>query len=252
MKKLLSLAFLLTISLMVLPNLKADCIIEEDLVLLAETTKYYKTITNSYSNENLLLYSNLIDSNSTTIEISEDEYNNVNLGLLPLASVETTYKKLTSSIYQNGNYYRYKADLYWKNIPSRKSYDIIAIGFNQSVKAVNNRIFFYQNYCQSDGICNTSSTHSPQIFSGGVGTSFKLPDEQITSLNQTLYFDVEKNTSATIISQTAAADYSHATKIISFSDAKRYTVGLSGISLNGTSSYYDSINTANTTWSGNW
>lgn len=215
-----------------------------NLELLDQVTKYYKIIV-YYNNDSLF-------NNSITTEISEEEYENSNDLLSKDATVETTYKKLTSSIYQNGNYYRYKAKLVWKSIPSVRSYDIIGIGFYQSVKVKNNNTFFTQEYCISGGSCYTSSINYPQVFNSGAGTSFQLPSGSLNSLNQTFYFDVEKNTSSTITTQLAASDYSHATSSISLNNSKKYTVNTNGIALNGVSSYYDSMNAAKAYWSGSW
>ena len=208
-------------------------------------TKYYKTVT----------YNNIVNAfynNSVTTEITEEEYNSVDTSQPKSATVETTYKKLTSSITANGNNYRYKAVLQWKIIPSVRSYDIIGIGFYQNVKVKNNNLYFNQEYCISGGSCYNSSVNYPQIFSNGAGTSFALPSGSLSSLKETLYFDVEKNTTATITSQLAASDYSHATSIISLANSKKYTVNANGISLNGVSSYYDNINAAKAYWSGSW
>jgi hypothetical protein len=205
-----------------------------------EITKYYKTITNG-------------DFTSESFEISKEEYDNYDVSNQPKAIIETTYKNLTSTITQNGSFYRYKAVLNWKNMPSKRSYDIIGIGFYASVKVVGNFLSFNQYYCFSSGSCTTTYVNYPQIFTGGAGTTFSLPTGNLTTLRETFYFDVEKNTTATIISQLAAADYAHATSTISLNNAKKYTVsGATGIVLNGVSSYYDAINPAKEYWSGSW
>lgn len=219
----------------------------DDDKLLIETTKYYKT-TNNYA----FYKKELTVENSNTIEITKDEYDSFNVQNSKATTVETTYKKLTSSISKNGNFYRYKAKLTWKNIPSVRSYDIIGIGFYQSVKIKNNNVFFAQNYCLNDGSCYNSSINYPQLFSSGAGTSFLLPKGSLSSLSQTFYFDVEKNTTSTITAQLVASDYSHATSSISLKNSKKYSVSSNGIVLNGVSSYYDSINASKTYWSGNW
>jgi len=249
MKKIFFL--LLFVFLTFLPNLlKAEETNDEKLQVLSQTVKYYKTISNSNSST----INNYLDTENKTItiEITEEEYNNANVDVRPMNFIETTYKKLISTIYQNGSYYRYSATLTWKNIPSTRSYDIMGIGFYRSVKILNNNVYFYQDYCQTNGTCKRSSTYVPQVFDGGAGVSFKIPDENLTSLSQTIYFDVTKNSTGTVVSQLAAADYAHATKTITMTNSKKYTVNSAGITLNGISSYYDSINTANTTWNGSW
>ena len=218
----------------------------EDGNIILENTKYYKTVT-------YLVNSSNINNLPVTYEITEEEYNNANVNEPKASStIETTYKKMTTSITQNGSYYRYKNVLLWKIAPSTRSYDIIGIGFYNSVK-VKGSTHFEQYYCYTGGSCYTTTTNYPQIFSTGAGTSFLLPSGNLSSLKQTFYFDVEKNTTATIIRQLAAGDYSHATSSISQTNSKKYSVNSNGISLNGSIvSYYDNINTATAIWEGTW
>ena len=212
------------------------------------TTKYYKTVTD----KSILCLAGTECNNSVTYEITKAEYDAFN-GFDPLdATVETTYKKLTSTITQDSPFYKYKAKLTWKNIPSTRSYDIIGIGFYQSVKVLNDDIYFQQDYKQN-GVNYTLYSSYDKVFAGGAGSSFLLPSGTLTSLSSELYFYVTKNTTATIISQLAAADYAHATSTISFNNSKKFSVGPAGIDhLDGTSSYYDAINTADEYWYGTW
>ena len=221
---------------------------EESFVTISENTKYYKTET----------YSEGINRNrSVTYEITKDEYDSVDaeeaLRSNP-TTVNTTYKSMTSSILTNGSYYRYKNVLNWKTMPSTRSYDIIGIGFLQSVKVHSNTTNFEQYYCYTGGSCYYSYSNTPQIFVSGAGTSFKLPSGNLNTLRQTFYFDVEKNTNSTIYSQYAYGDYSHATSTISQSNAMNYSVIQSGaIYLDPSiSNYYDSISTATSSWTGSW
>lgn len=252
MKKLL-IALLLT--LIFSPSIKAEVNTNiEDTskseIVVSETIKYYKTI--YYNNASTLQVNSLNNNSAETIEISKEEYDNANPNeLIPnLVGIETAYKKLTSQIIQNGAFYRYRAELTWKNIPSKRSYDIMGIGFNSSVSPIGTPVF-QMTYCKTNGYCNTSSTHTPQTFTNGLGTSFKLPSDDLTSLSSVLYFNVTKN-SNTVTSQFAAADYSHATSDISKNNAKNYYVSGSGIVLNGITSYYDNMSSATSYWNGTW
>ena len=218
----------------------------EDENIISENTKYYKTVTylvNSLENNNL----------SITYEITEEEYNNTNVNEPKASStIETTYKRMTTSITKNGSYYRYKNILFWKNIPSTRSYDIIGIGHFSTVK-VHGSTHFEQYYCLTSGSCYTTTTNYPQTFSVGAGTSFLLPPGSLSTLKQTFYFDVEKNTNLTLISQEAYGDYSHATSNVTLNNSKKYTVNYTGISLDGSIiNSYDSINKTivelNVTW----
>ena len=225
------------------------CVAEENTI---ENTRYFKTV-------NLVLcdskQSIIVESN--TYEISENEYEEINqitnedCNNRTSVTVETTYKKMTTTIAQNGNYYRYKNVLIWKNIPSTRSYDIIGIGHYASVKVAGN-IHFVQTY-KKNGITYTTNSSYEKIVSNGVGVVFKVPTGTLSSLKQELYFDVEKNVNATIIKQIAAGDYSHATTNISLNDAKKFTINTTGILLdNSIYSSYDDINTATVIWTGTW
>lgn len=223
----------------------------EEFKIVSEDTKYYKTITTYNEFDLHSLNCNVI---TKTMEITEEEYNNSNTELLPLAAgtTETTYKKMTTSILSSGNYYRYQNRLVWKNFPKIRSYDIIGIGFLSTVK-MKNSATFEQYYCPENSSCVTSTTHYPQTFSNGAGTTFKLPTGTLTQLEQTYYFDVQKNTTLTINTQYAYGDYSHATSTITLANAKKYTVGTTGIVLNSSvTDYYDSINKATAVWTGTW
>lgn len=243
MKKIL----LIILLVIFIPIVKADSLIdEEDLVIVSEETKYYKT---TYFKQTYDIMLNSMYENSKTVEISQEEFESSNNIIPNLVGVETIYNKLTSQIIQNGSYYRYKAILTWKNIPKTRSYDIIGIGYNSNVKIIGSPVF-QMNYCL-DGYCKTTSSHSPQTFSNGVGTSFLLPSGNLTSLSSTFYFNVTKKVDS-VTSQFAAADYSHASSNISKDKSRNYSVGGSGIVLNGIGNYYDSMNTATAYWSGNW
>lgn len=227
---------------------------DNEFVIISETTRYYKTIELKSNLDVMALnHSNFI---SRTYEITEDEYNSfADNGINPLgdATITTEYKKMTTSILKSGSLYRYKNVLVWNKLPKIRSYDIIGIGFMSNVKIKSNLVFT-QEACTSLTDCTKSTTNYPQKFSNGAGTTFKLPVGDFVSLTQTLYFDVEKNTLETIISQNAYGDYAHATSTISLDNAKKYTVnGSQGIVLNTSiKDSYDTINQAKATWTGSW
>lgn len=222
-----------------------------------ESTKYIKTVTH-YTNG--LLQSNgdyNVADYSRSYEVSEEEYNNAGDEAIITRDVygvsETTYKRMTVSIAPNGSYYRYKNILYWKTIPAVRSYDIIGIGFYTNLK-LHSGVNFIQEYCYNSGSCTSSTTNYPQVFTAGAGTTFKLPTGSLSTLKETIYFDMEKKTSATLYGLDAYGDYSHATSTISLNNAKKYTVVLSsGIVLDSSvTSYYDNIGIAHAYWSGTW
>ncbi len=224
--------------------------IEED-ILETFNTKYYKTVTIQSSVQS---FSNETNNNSYTVEISRDEYESYNPMIdANSTTIETTYKKMTTSISKVDSHYRYTVTLEWKNIPKVRSYDTIAIGFPSSVKVATTPIFA-ENYCVTNDDCYTSTGYKySYVGSNGVGVTFQVPTGNLSSLNQKMYFDVEKNTQSTILRQFAYGDYAHATSSVTLSDSKKYTVGTTGIVFeSGVINKYDAIDCAETTWSGNW
>lgn len=223
--------------------------ISNDFEIVSQTEKYYKTVTNSNA---LQLNSNELKTKS--YEVTKEEYESSNNQIQPRgsASTETTYKKLTTTILSNGSVYRYKAVLNWKQIPAVRSYDSIGIGHYASVK-YNANLNFSQTYCLTNGTCKTLTTYYPQYFSSGTSATFKVPEGSLSSLSQTIFFDVTKNVNATITSQAAYGDYSHATQTVTVAQAKSFSMGTSGILFNnGIGNYYDDIMPAVATWSGSW
>ena len=223
--------------------------------LVGEEVKYYK----SYEYGNIgSIYSfgsdNIIN---TTVEITEEEFNNApkEENLRGTSVIHTNYKRLTTRLYANGLYYRYEAALLWKQYPAKRSWDIIAIGFYASVRPTGG-ISFQQEYCNLNGDCYYASTHYPQQFSSGVGTSFKLPTTTgLTLLEQTLSFNVTKtNPNSTIINQVACGDYAHATSNITQATSMDYDVDYGTcIELdNSITGYYDTTPAAIVNWSGTW
>lgn len=70
-----------------------------------------------------------------------------------------------------------------------------------------------------------------------------------------MYFDIQKLTSATILTLNAYGDYKHAQKTVSSSVSNGVSIGTGGISFDASISAsitesYDSISTAQATWSG--
>lgn len=228
----------------------------EEMEVIAETTKYYKTIT-TRDNLQLNSYSSLTvpNSQSYSVEVSEEEYNQANETKIETRNTgitETTYKKMTTAILQNGSYYRFRNILTWKTMPAIRSYDIIAIGMYSNVR-IASTVSYSQYYCFSVGNCVTSMVHTPKIGNNGAGTVFKLMSGSLSTLKITMYFDVEKNTNATITELTAFGDYSHATTPISYENAQNYSVSVGGINLNSSiSNYYDSIQFAEARAFINW
>ena len=240
-------------------TVKAEPLIEEDNVVnevVAETTKYYKTVT-ILNNSHVMAVANVGDISSITTEITREEYENANIdGINPHAStVITDYKKLTATMSKyNTYYYKYGAKLEWRNMPATRSYDIIAIGYYGSVKLAGG-IDFEQSYCKTDGNCYTSNVGNwNNRGSNGYGAMFHLPSGSLTSLSQSVSILVEKtDPNSTLTKQLCSADYAHAQKTVSYEDAKSFYVNAGGIVLeDNIYNSYDSINAAQVSWTGNW
>lgn len=230
-------------------------VVEVQEKVVSSNTKYYKTITtldNTYNIESLFISNNL---HTKTIEVSEEEYNNSDIlyNTDSSSTIQTNYKKLTITILEYGNKYKYIATLEWKNMPAVRSYDILGISFYNSVKA--NSIFYETYYCLNNGNCNSDNQYTVVNDTSGVGVVFQLPtSSNMTALINTLTVIVDKNTSGTIKEQKALADYSHAIKTISLNNAKNFSMSLSGgiVLSSSVETYYDEISPVATTLSCNW
>lgn len=231
-----------------------------DYNLLSSNTKYYKTIT-IIDNSNINLASNILNDNiimSYTEEITEKEYENVNeedeIQIQSSSNtVQTEYKKLTVSILENGTKYMYTAVLDWKKMPAVRSYDIIAIGYYQSVKTTS--LSYQTDYCLNNGSCYKNNVYNSKITASGSGATFKLPESKdLKSLKNTLKLYMDKNVNdATIIEQNAVADYAHAVKTVSSALAQEYSINLSGIALTSNNiSSYDDMSNVSTKLSCSW
>lgn len=224
---------------------------QSDEKILSEETKYYKTIIFDNNTTSIMSQRNSI---SSTTEITKEEYEKSGNEdeIFPNTIIETEYKKMITTISSYGTNYRYKVNLTWKNIPKIRSYDTIAIGFPASVKPKMSPIFS-EEYCTSNKCYTTTGYHYLYCGNNGVGVTFQVPTGDLKSMSQTLYVDMEKNTTSTIVTQYAYGDYAHAVKNISLSNAKNYTVSTIGIKYDSSNiSYYDEINYARATWNGNW
>lgn len=248
-------AFVLIMPLMVLAEGKLSVDkVELNNELLGETVKYYKTTIIRNTSEITATVSPEVTSFTT--EITEEEYNNVDMHELyelnDSVFVETDYKILRTTFSKDGSYYHYRVDLTWKNIPKVRSYDIIAIGHYSTVKPFGG-IEFKQSFCRGNGECYDGAGNSNITGVNGTAAVFGLPDGTLTYLTQYLAFDVQKSSSATVKNQTAVGDYAHAVKAISRDNAKKLNVNTGGIIHDSSvDSYYDTIGTATVDWTGSW
>ena len=237
---------------------------EETYVKVAEEIKYIKT-TSIINNSSIMRNADLGEMSSISIEVSKEEFDNAPTTSEPLESIssraltevgtETTYKRLTTSIERSSTYYRYTTNLYWKNIPRMRSYDIIAIGHYGDVEPYeSNAIMFTQDFCRTATSCYGSGGSGYRVTTYGTIQVFHLPENTLVSLEQTLAFTVKKAVSWTINEQIAAGDYSHATSAVTAALAlNNASIGVGGLVLNSNIyEYYDTTPAAITTYNVNW
>ena len=229
----------------------------EELEPLAETTKYYRTVTTMDSLATNAYSSNTVNwSNSTSYEITEEEYNEAkdrDLVLMGSAAIETTYKVMTTAIWDIGGAYQFVNLLHWKIMPQVRSYDIIGISHYSSIYALTTP-YFQEYYCYTGGSCSISNTHIPRNETHGDSSVFPLNTGNINYLDISIWYNVGKtNPNSTITTLYAGGDYAHATSYISSSTASNYFMDVGGINLDSSiSGYYDSIQSALVYASVNW
>lgn len=210
--------------------------------LEVQNTKYYKTV-----------YTDL-SGNSYSTEISKEEYDNQSKTVTPRATVTTSYKTMTSSLTRNSdNTFRYKVSVSWTNIPSTRSYDIIGIGFNDEVY-ISSLVNFVYYYCNTSNECTTSSAfYDKKKLSTGGSAVYKVPSGSLAALTASLYYDVSKNTTATLTGLSMYGDYAHATTNVTPTLYTEHTVNNSGLQLySSIISKYDAIPYAQSSWIGTW
>lgn len=155
---------------------------------------------------------------------------------LQVATTETTYRKLKMTIVvwgNNSNNMSITLTNTWKQLPSMKTYDVLAIapGVSFSLKASGYRSA-YQEY---DGnIINYSETGDKWnevkdniIFGKGMGISQNLVDAATTSLENSMTYRV-KAVQATLPFNVRGA-YAHAIVDTPLAQSKKYTLGSGGI-----------------------
>ena len=221
-----------------------------EATLECETIEYYKVTTVTQNG----------NTTSTSEIITKDEYETGSPGPQTRASydgvITTDYKIMRTNISQLSSVqYRYKVTLTWRNMPSKRSYDIIAIGFEPAKVRMYSDIFFQQQYTTSGGSSSTSVTCIPLTGSNGGSAVFKLPVGTMSSLSSYLYYNVRKaSDSVTVTSMDAGGDYAHATENVSEANAQRHSVNHgTGIELeSAVEDSFDDIGVATASWYGTW
>jgi hypothetical protein len=196
-----------------------------DATLLASSTKYYKTVIPMYGM-------------SYSVEVTPFEYFNQGDAQI-LGTLTTYYRQEVSTISQNGTKYRYHLSTGWLNWPSVASYDIMAIGFINSVYISSNNVYFNYIYIDGDGTHTSTVWYDKKKTATGGSVVYKMPSN-VVSLTSNLYFDVKKNTNDTLTELVMCADYAHAGVAVTQSQAANHTISSNGIELDSSIfNYYD-------------
>lgn len=181
----------------------------------------------------------VVSSNDEEVSLNEFTNSDVTEPIyvpLQVATTETTYRKLKMTIVvwgNNSNNMSITLTNTWKQLPSMKTYDVLAIapGVSFSLKASGYRSA-YQEY---DGnIINYSETGDKWnevkdniIFGKGMGISQNLVDAATTSLENSMTYRV-KAVQATLPFNVRGA-YAHAIVDTPLAQSKKYTLGSGGI-----------------------
>ena len=246
-KRVLGLLLLFSLGIIFPKCVSADEVVAQDV-------KYYKTV---YKNNLFGTYSINGENDVENIEITKEEYDSFNPAttVQPASSstVETTYKRMKTSITKENGQYVYTNNLSWKNFPATRSYDVIAIVHPTTV-TIATALQFTTEYCTATGTCYSNRSHNPVFSNTGVATIFPLPTGSLSMLNHTMSFTVKKNTTDTITVQHAKGDYAHATSNVNITDAFNiYASYGGGIAIPyDMLDKYDTFNVTNVSYTENW
>ncbi len=206
--------------------------------LLGKATKYIATtyeynvfgqITNIYEKEISENESDLIVNNPNIHVLSDGELHDLSKEN-PLKSnhyeYETNSKKI-ELIYGtrsgNVNFIQFKNS--WKTSPSKRSHDILAVRFTNSVSASSYTVSGTQAAYAATTITYTESSSSDhmQKFLNGAGLSMNLYD------NYNPAYELLNIESTSNFGTYVYATYQHATQNISLTNSKSYTMSSSGL-----------------------
>ena len=169
---------------------------------------------------------------------------------------EDVYRHIeTYIVYIDDTTMRYKINMDWLQMPSVRSWDIMAIGIEQDkVQLVSSIIARQDWYTSTDSF--DSESYMQKIESTGGTVMFKLPSGSITGLESYMYFNIGKKPNVgTISSLYAVGDYAHAISTISDEeDAFDYvSTSIAGIDVYSPyANSYDSMIEAVAAFFGTW
>lgn len=174
-------------------------------------------------NENVKYFKTLVMGGDTyqTIEISEEEYMNVDEIMLLSDNIVTEYKKMT--IRTNLGIVFLTVD--WKKMPVYRSYDVIALR-GENVSFTSSNYSGTQKFVK-DGISKAvlydSTSPNLKVFSNGLGVSMNLVDDA-TAYTLTLSVPYKKTGNNATIYGT----YQHSQADITLVQSQKYTIGVGG------------------------
>jgi len=168
---------------------------------------------------------------------------------------QTAYKKMSAYIVDLGGYYRYKVTLEWLQMPAKRSWDIIAIGYDPDVVQVALSSTFHQSWCYSSGTCDGSYQGYYYSLDDAEMVVFDLPNgSNVTSMDSYLYYEVIKADGATNTGTLESySDYAHATTTLSSAPSIDKLDFMNQIwYVNPYGTYYDDIQALHLTQNANW
>ena len=188
-------------------------------------------------------------------EVTEEEYNaynadkdNDNSKSGGNSSYETSYKRLTGTVVDNGNHhYSFVGSLYWKKVPKVRSYDVFAFRLlNFTYSGVTGTQTYFTSGGHSNIYYNTSSAGYKGL-SNGAGISMNLKDgSNITNYSMTITANLV-GTNLSYGHGTVYVSYQHAKVDLTRAQSMSYSLsgtGLGGViqfSSSGLTSSYDGM-----------
>ena len=145
-------------------------------------------------------------------------------------SAYTDYKAIQTVIANlNDDTMRYKLDSYWYIIPNNRSYDIMGIGIEAPKVQINSGIYFREDWWTTGDEAGYTTAHYPKTENTGGSVLFPLPSGSLETLEQFMYFTVDKKPGVnTVTDLTATGDYAHATVTVSNNAYNYMSVNVAG------------------------
>ena len=213
---------------------------------LVTNEKYYKT---THVERNGI-------TSSTTEEVTELEYlyGNDNTMITATGTIYTEYKKLITTLSKTSNdIVTGKVTLEWRNMPKKRSYDSIGIGYLTSSIERSLSPYFQMNYTTSSNNSYTSMTYNwHETVDNGDTAVAQLPSGSLNALSSYILVRLKKKVPNSTVTQiTVYGDYAHATSTISLTNALKHDMYFTGIALqNSIVGYYDTTPECGVTWYG--